>query len=236
MKKWLIISAICTVIFTGLCLLAYNRAQAPNLSIPAAPTASQATPAAANATQALLSPSVMPAAGESKISKSLRAQAKIMNHWNANVSQSEQELEAIIAGLTATEGKELAAMALDASRDKNQRFLAVYMLGQRAQDFIPELAAIAASKNAILASEPAPHTAALIAKNSEVSIRVEALKGLDSVVNGQGQNMAPIFQNVQNESPSITVRQLARIGYVGAVRGEPLVRKYIDSKLQAVLR
>lgn len=230
MKKRAVFIALIPVIITGV-YLGVSKKERENLP----GTISQ------SATQTNISnPAAVIAPSTTKfnmdLSKTIKLMAVQMNQRGSGTTAFEQDLEGVIAALSPKDGLLLLQTALDQSKSNNERFLAAYMMGKRANEFVSELAKLASSNNSVLISQPDAHTAGLVKKSFEVSLRIEALKGLDSVAKNRGQELVSVFKTIQEQSRSTTVQRIARIGYVGAARNEPLVEKYIESKLQAVVK
>ncbi len=228
MKKSISFILAMSVIITGLLLLQGPRQK---VSDPAASSSAQN----AKTTSSLPARKPLLQAGMS-LPAAIQVEAEAMDHLQAQPALQEQELAQIAQNLKASDGPILVGLALDTKKTHSERFLAAYLLGQRSADFLKELVQIAASKNSLLAEQPAPHTAALKNKVFEVSLRVEALKGMDRENARRGAELAAAFKDIQSQSQNITVQRLARIGEVGAMNNMPLVEKYQEAKLQAVVK
>lgn len=176
-------------------------------------------------------------ANRGSLLEKISSQAALMDRPMVRLEEQEAGLEEMARELNVADGPELLRLSLNEKRKNNERFLAVYLMGKRGSDFRAELAMIAGSKHPLLLSQPEPHTLGELQKNFEVSLRIEALKGLDLQSPGSiGNELSSIFQDVWENSPSANLKQLARIAYVGSVKKENLLNQYIEAKLQAVIK
>ena len=163
-------------------------------------------------------------------SADFRTEAGKLDHLSQNPTADELRLVALAEKLIQNDALALTELALDEQQSHNERFLAVYLLRKRANDFLPDLVKIAQSDSDALHAHPAPHTALEIKKSFEISLRVTVLSAIDSVKDKK--QVTSIFAEIEQHQANFTLRKIARIGRVGSQQNEALIDKYINSNLQ----
>jgi hypothetical protein len=173
----------------------------------------------------LTAPSLLP--------PSFKREASALDRVTSNPAASEKRLQALAAALNAAAAQALAGVALSSSYSHNERFLAAYLLSLRATDFRGNLEAIAAADHELFHHHHHPHTSAELNYHFETSVRVAALAALDRVPDRE--HAAAFFRKVEASHSNETIRKVARVGRVGALRNEALVDSYLTAKAEGAL-
>ncbi|MGZ3662259.1 MAG: hypothetical protein ACXVCK_19310, partial [Bdellovibrionota bacterium] len=111
---------------------------------------------------------------------SLQTEASALDQTTENPADSEHRLEEIANRLDPEDAKKLAAFAMNDLHSHNERFVAVYVLSKRTDDFLPQLESIAASDSPLFHRHHRPHTLDESNWHFEESLRVAALAAIDA--------------------------------------------------------
>lgn len=169
-------------------------------------------------TQLIRAAKVEPIVPASKLENELLYQAHNFFVPNQDPASTDQRLEGLAENLNAGDAKVLTHLALDTRQAANERFLAVYLLGERARDFKRELQ--------IIALQPPSDAKDL----NDINVRIQAMIALEGV---QGQ--AKIFDEIQKRQTDAMLVKLAKLGAKGARQGQPFIQKYVDMQMVEIL-
>ena len=162
----------------------------------------------------------------------VKSEALLLNGAVPDPVLHEKHLSALAESFSAVEMSQLKNVALNTSATHNERYLAVYLIGKRPIEFMPELREIAINSPEILFAPTEPHSLQEIRKNFEVTLRAAALSAIDSTNTVTDQT--DFFTSLLKHK-NITIQHLARVGLMGAYKHESLISAYVDAKIQGAL-
>jgi hypothetical protein len=176
---------------------------------------------------------VNPAPAPGALPPSFQREASALGRLTANPAASEARLQALANALNAATAHSLTDVALSGSYSHNERFLAAYLLSLRATDFRGNLEDFASADHELFHHRRHPHTLNELNYHFETSVRVAALAALDRV--SDREHAAQFFQKIESSHSNETIRKVARVGRVGALRGDALVDSYLTAKAEGAL-
>jgi hypothetical protein len=158
----------------------------------------------------------------------LRLAAKL-DESSERPEHDEAALLSLVQSLSPSSADALKAIALGEGRTHNERFLAVYLLSQRPEDFFEPLAEIAKADHAAFHHVAALDTMQEKQRIFEASLRVQALTALETV-REEKKRLLDLFSWIEENHPNAQVQNFARVGRVGLVTKTPLIGAYIEAK------
>lgn len=164
-----------------------------------------------------------PVANENKLpistfAKAIAEEAEHLYVPSEDPAATDRRLERMAQNLNATSAAALVQKALDSRGSANERFLAVYLLGERAMEFRRELQLIA------LQPMSEPHD------TNDINVRIQAMVSLESV-----PNQAKLFEEIQKRQTDALLVKLAKLGAKGSKQGQPFIQKYVDLQMSEIL-
>ena len=125
----------------------------------------------------------------------------------------DRKLQEYARHLTPQQAAQLKLTALNENKKQEDRFVAVYLLGERAQEFKTELRSIALARP----------------NGDDASIQIQAMVALE------GLHDEKIFNEVRYSQNHPLIRRLAQMGAQGARMQQPFIQNYIDSQMSEIL-
>lgn len=154
-----------------------------------------------------------------RLQKALRSLVNKLYELGQNYESRDQELRALMQQMTKKDLELLSAMALNTSRNNDERRVSVYLLGLAGVQASVALKKVAAAALPDLGGQNDPHSYGFMQASVESALRLSALRALDSL--SLSHDVKSELQSVIQTQTDPSLVFFAQVSLAGVQEGRP---------------